>query len=81
MRIPTVRQLERLHRAVVGPWQCEECKALAQFAEVQHGVNHIYCRNCGFERIIDKRHSLIVENDGTFWKWDADGVKTQVRGQ
>lgn len=81
MRLPTPSQLQRLHRQHVGPWECEQCHNLTQFAEIQHGANHIYCKYCGFERIIDKKRRIIVEDDKTFWTWDSEGKKEQIRGQ
>lgn len=67
----------------VGPWRCEACGALSQFAEIRRGVNFVYCKNeaCRYERIVDKRHSRIVENDGTVWEFDHAGNKKQVRAR
>jgi hypothetical protein len=66
---------------IVGPWPCEACRQLSQFADITSGLNRVFCRNpsCSFERIIDKRRSLIIENDGSVWQFDRDGNKWQVR--
>ena len=68
-------------RGLKGPWPCENCGQLSQYADVTQGINRIFCRNerCSFERIVDKRHSRIVENDGTCWEFYGDGSKRQVR--
>jgi hypothetical protein len=70
-------------KGIVGPWPCSECKELTQYADIGRETNYIFCRNpnCKFERIIDKRRNIIRENDGTFWKFDADGHKTRIRAQ
>jgi hypothetical protein len=82
MRIP----VDTLSRAIthhLGPWPCEECGQLSQYAEVRSEVNHVYCKNeaCRFERIVDKRRFRIVENDGTTWEYDGRGAKRQVRSR
>lgn len=51
----------------VGPWPCERCGELAQYAKCNHDVNKVFCSNCNFERIIDKQHHLVIENDGRRW--------------
>lgn len=67
----------------VGPWPCEQCGKLSQFAIITASRNRVFCRNesCGFERLIDKRYSRIVEADGSVWAFDAAGNKWRVRGQ
>lgn len=66
---------------IFGPWQCESCGNLSQFADINSRVNRIFCRNeaCRYERIIDKKACYIVENDGTHWKFDDEGNKVRVR--
>jgi hypothetical protein len=64
---------------IVGPWPCENCKALAQFADRSRFINRIFCKHCGYQRVIDKRRCRIIENDGTVWAFDADGNKWRVR--
>jgi hypothetical protein len=81
MRLPTPQDLRLFHRKIAGPWPCEVCHNLSQYAEIRHDANHIYCKWCGYERIIDKRESIIVENDGTFWRFDGEGHKEQIRGR
>ena len=68
---------------IVGPWPCSECGERSQYTDIGTETNYVFCRNpyCGFERIIDKKNSIIKENDGTFWRFDADGAKIRIRGQ
>lgn len=68
---------------IIGPWKCDECKELSQYADIKPDRNHIFCRNpsCRFERIVDKRRQIIRENDGTFWKFDTNGAKSRIPGQ
>ena len=70
-------------RGLKGPWPCENCHELSQYADVTKGVNRIFCRNesCGFTRIVDKRHHRTIENDGTCWEYDGTGSKRQIRMQ
>jgi len=70
-------------RGIIGPWPCDSCKQLTQYADVGSETNYIFCRNpgCEFERIVDKRRSIIKESDGTFWRFDTDGNKTRIRAQ
>ena len=65
---------------IVGPWPCEQCGNLSQFADINKGINRVFCRNenCRYERIIDKRHHRIIENDGTAWEFDSDGTKRRI---
>lgn len=67
----------------VGPWPCEKCKELSQYAVVTSKKNRVFCRNesCGFNRLIDKRNHIIVEADGTTWAFDGAGNKWRVRGR
>lgn len=67
-------------RGLKGPWPCEACHEISQYADVKRGINRIFCRNpvCGFTRIIDKRSHRTVENDGTCWEYFGDGSKRQV---
>jgi hypothetical protein len=69
-------------KGIVGPWPCEACGQLSQFADIGPRINRIFCRNerCGFQRIIDKAAYRIVENDGTCWEFDNKGRKWQVTG-
>lgn len=66
---------------IIGPWKCEQCGNLSQYAVATDSRNTIFCRNesCGFKRIVDKREFRIVENDGTVWVYDGHGNKRQVR--
>lgn len=66
---------------IIGPWQCDSCGNLSQYAEVTRYLNRIFCRNeaCRYTRLIDKRHSRIIENDGTAWAFDQAGNKWRVR--
>lgn len=68
---------------VVGPWRCERCNEMSQYAVTTPNRNRILCKNpsCGFERLVDKRRSRIIEPDGTHWMFDGNGNKWQVRGQ
>lgn len=68
-------------RGLKGPWPCEVCHELSQYADVSKGINRIFCRNpvCGFTRIVDKRRARVIENDGTCWEFSSDGTKRQVR--
>lgn len=77
MRAPTGNLLGLTCKGVVGPWPCDACGKMSQFAEVSKDRNIVFCRNesCGFRRIIDKRRSRIVENDGTIWGFDNQGNK------
>ena len=61
----------------IGPWPCEACGKLSQYANTSKDKNMIYCRNesCGYRRIVDKRKCRIVENDGTVWGFDNQGNK------
>ena len=68
-------------RGIVGPWVCEKCGHLTQYADVQPDINRVFCRflNCDFWRVIDKRHHLVVEDDGTTWEFDPiTGEKWRV---
>lgn len=65
-----------------GPWPCEKCGQLTQFAEQSRTVNKIYCLNpyCQSIRIIDKQKRRILEPDGTMWEYNPQtGQKKQVR--
>ena len=80
MRMPTDWATRR---GLKGPWPCESCGELSQYADVSKQVNIIFCRNpvCGFRRIVDKRHQRTVENDGSQWEYDGHGNKRQVRNR
>jgi len=62
---------------ITGPWPCDQCGELSQYADVGPVINRIYCVNeaCDFTRIVDKHYHRIVENDGTHWQYDGDGNK------
>jgi len=68
---------------LVGPWPCERCGELSQFAVIKASVNRVFCRNenCRFERLIDKHKHRIVEADGTQWEYDGAGNKTRITNQ
>ena len=70
-------------RGIIGPWPCNECGELSQYADIGSKTNYIFCRNpnCKFERIIDKRRNIIRESDGTYWRFDTAGNKTRIRAQ
>lgn len=72
----------RISNGIVGPWPCEKCGQLSQFADMAQHINRIFCRNerCGFMRVVDKRRSLILEDDGSTWQFDGQGNKRRVRG-
>lgn len=82
MRIPH-QLLQNGSEKLVGPWLCEQCGKLSQFAVIKTSKNRVFCRNenCGYERLIDKRHARIIEADGTVWAFNASGDKWRVRGQ
>jgi hypothetical protein len=67
-------------RGLKGPWPCEDCGQLSQYTDVSKRINRVFCRNerCRFERIIDKQHGRVIENDGTCWEYDNRGNKRQV---
>lgn len=66
---------------IFGPWQCEKCGQISQYADIRNAINRIFCKNpvCGFCRIIDKRNHRIIEDDGTEWEFDSNSNKRQVR--
>lgn len=66
---------------LAGPWKCEKCEELSQYAVIRASINRVFCKNCDFERIIDKRHMRVIEADGTHWEYDNRGNKRQVTGQ
>jgi hypothetical protein len=74
--------LKKTH-GIIGPWPCNECTEISQYAEIGRETNYIFCRNpnCTFERIVDKKRSIIKESDGTYWKFDEEGNKTRIRAQ
>lgn len=67
----------------LGPWQCEKCGQLSQYADIRNAINRIFCRNpiCGFCRVVDKRHHRIIEDDGSEWELDSEGNKRRVRAR
>jgi len=82
MSYGTFNGLDFVHK-VVGPWLCSECGQVSQYADVRPERNFIYCRNeaCRYQRVIDKTDNVIVENDGTFWRFDSEGNKIRIRAQ
>ena len=66
-----------------GPYPCDKCKQLSCFTHITPDMNRQFCKNphCDFERTIDKRNKVIKEDDGTFWHWDDNGKKVQIRGR
>jgi len=74
-----------LHAADItdGPYICDVCKQLSCFTHITTDRNTQFCKNprCNFRRIIDKKVRIIQENDGTFWQWDDNGRKVQIRGR
>lgn len=77
----TVSQVGLVYNAPIGPWPCEQCKEITQFAEVKGDKNHIYCVNeyCRHERIVDKKNRVIVEPNGTHWLYNPNtGQKVQI---
>jgi hypothetical protein len=78
----TTNQVGLIYNKAVGPWTCERCKKVTQFAKMTAEKNVIYCTNpyCRLERIVDKRHQIIVEPDGTYWIYNpVTGQKIQTR--
>ena len=67
----------------VGPWPCEACGNVTQFAVVSRTRTVVQClyENCNYRRMIDKVHNIIRENDGTWWRFDNDGNKTRIAAQ
>lgn len=78
MKIPLQNGSEKL----VGPWPCEKCGKLSQYAVTTPKRNRVFCRNenCKYERIVDKRRSRIIEDDGSVWAFDNAGNKWRIRG-
>lgn len=76
MRVPTgnLHGLTSNIRGIVGPWTCEKCGHLTQYADVGRDINIVFCRfhRCDYRRTIDKRHNIIIEDDGTMWEFDPD---------
>ena len=68
---------------IVGPWPCSKCGEVSQYTDIGATTNYVFCRNpnCDFERIIDKEHQIIKEDDGTFWRFDGAGNKHRIRAQ
>lgn len=65
-----------------GPWPCEQCGQLSQFAECTTDINRIFCKNeyCRFKRLVDKRKCTIVEGDGSMWRFNpATGKKWRIQ--
>lgn len=84
MRVPTgnLQGLTSNVKGINGPWLCQECGHLTQYADVQREINIVFCtyHRCDFQRVIDKRHHRIIEPDGTHWRFDPNtGEKHQVR--
>lgn len=82
MRVVGGRIIDQFSVHHDGPWPCEQCKQLSQFAEVRPERTKVYCRNerCRFTRIIDKRNCTIVENDGSIWQYDpVTSAKWRIR--
>lgn len=69
-----------VYNTLTGPWPCDQCGMMTQFAEIKHGRNKIFCKNelCRYTRTVDTFNRRIVENDGTQWQYDG-GKKWQVR--
>jgi hypothetical protein len=57
----------------VGPWPCEKCGKHTQYAKQGAEINSVYCVNpyCYYERIVDKKKRIVVEDDGRRWNIDA----------
>ena len=82
MRLISGRRLELVSVHIDGPWPCEKCGQLSQFAECKSHINRIFCKNerCRFTRIVDKRRCTIVENDGSMWQYDPySGAKKRIK--
>lgn len=83
MKVPigNLQGLTSKTTGIVGPWPCEECGQMSQFADITKMVNRVFCKNekCGFTRIIDKHHHRIIEWDGSCWEFDNTGKKWRVR--
>jgi hypothetical protein len=80
MQLGSIQGLTRTH-GIVGPWPCEKCGKLSQYADLTSKINRIFCKNenCRYMRVVDKWNKYIVEDDGTHWKFSDDGTKVRVR--
>jgi hypothetical protein len=77
----TAQKFGLIYAKPVGPWPCEQCKKITQYAKVSGDKNVIYCTNeyCRFERIVDMKNHRIVEPDGSQWIYNpVDGKKYRV---
>lgn len=66
---------------IIGPWKCEKCGHMTQYADVGETINIIFCRfhRCDFRRTVDKRLHIIIEDDGSMWEFDpTDGTKVRI---
>jgi hypothetical protein len=86
MKVPTgnLQGLTSNITGINGPWLCEKCGHLTQYADVRREVNIIFCsyHRCDFRRTIDKRHHRIIEDDGSVWHFDpTSGAKERIRAQ
>lgn len=81
MRVPTGNLRALISKGIAGPWPCEKCGQLSQFADIGPRMNRIFCKNerCRFTRLIDKQASRIIEDDGTVWEFDNLGNKRRIR--
>lgn len=66
-----------------GPFPCDQCKELSCFCHITTDTNKVFCKNphCGYQRTIDKRNRIIIENDGSHWQYYDDGSKVRIRGR
>jgi hypothetical protein len=80
MKVPTGNLQGLTCSGIVGPWPCENCGNLAQYADVKAEENIIFCRACTYRRKILKRVSRIIEHDGSIWAYDNQGNKRRMRG-
>lgn len=80
----TANKFGLVYTNAVGPWPCEQCKQITQYAEIKGDKNHIFCKNeyCKFERMVDVKKQRIVEADGTMWAYNTrTGEKVRIRNQ
>jgi hypothetical protein len=80
----TMRELGLVYSTLTGPWPCEACGNMTQFADIKSDQNHIFCKNpaCDFQRTVDKRNHRILESDGTLWSYDPNtSEKKRIRMQ
>lgn len=56
---------------VRGPWPCEKCQKVTQMAKDNGEIVVIFCTNCRYERIIDRKRRIVIEDNGRRWNIDS----------